>query len=193
MPFEDFDIYGREHDDGSPFYFQDDEALNNALILWITSSKGDFIRNPEEGGILNKYLFKNMTPTMIEQLQFSLSNAILRRFSGMLTLNSININPEKVSRSIKIDLYYTSLATNKPSIATLYIDEFPTIVYYKYQDVGYVGDNLYNFVVLKKPSMTGRKMTYNIEEESWTWGKFKFINLTTSDSRFSDILAYINT
>ncbi|MCP4650352.1 MAG: hypothetical protein GY853_09785 [PVC group bacterium] len=192
MPYEDFDIYGREHDDGSPFYLHDDDALNNSIVLWLTSKKGDFILDPEEGGILDHYLFKNMTLSVIEKLQFMLMNAIYRKFSNIITLNNVSIVPDRSSRTIKIDIYYTSLLSNKPKLATLYIDEFPEINYYKYQDVEYVEDNLYNFVVLKSPSLPGRKLTYNIEQESWTWGKYKLINLTTSDSRFGDILAYIN-
>ncbi len=192
MGFVDFDLYGREHDDGQPYYFHDDEALGIALTLWLTSKKGDFIRDPEEGGILDRNLFKNMTAGSIEKLQFTITNAIYRKFSNLLELNRVNIEPDRTSRSIKIDIYYTSLVSNKQKLATLYIDEFPTINYYKYQDVEYVEDSLYNFVVLKKPSLPGRKLTYNIEQESWTWGKYKLINLETSDSRFSDILAYIN-
>jgi len=192
MPFEDFDIYGREHDDGTPFYFHDDDSLATAITLWLTSKRGDFIRDPEEGGILDKFIFKNMTAGSIEKMQFSLTNAIYRKFSNLLTLNNIDITPDRSSRTIQIDIYYTSLATNKPKLATLYIDEFPTINYYKYQDVEYTEDSLYNFVVLKKPSLPGRKLTYNIEQESWTWGKYKLVNLETTDSRFSDILAYIN-
>lgn len=192
MGFEDFDIYGREKDEGQPYYFHDDEALGNALTLWLTSKKGDFIRDPEEGGVLDHYLFKNMTNNSIEKIQFMLTNAIYRKFSNTLELNQLLVEPDKLSRTIQISIYYTSLISNKQNIVTIYIDEFPDIVYYKYQTVEYTEDSLYNFVVLKKPSMSGRKLTYNIEEESWAWGKYKFINLTTSDSRFSDILAYIN-
>ena len=192
MGFEDFDIYGREKDDGQPYYFHDDEALGNALTLWLTSKRGDFIRDPEEGGILDHYLFKNMTNSSINQIQFMLTNAIYRKFSNSIQLNNLVIAPDRVSRTIEISIYYTSLVSNKQNTVTIYIDEFPDIVYYKYQDVEYVGETLYNFIVLKKPSMNGRRLTYNIEEESWTWGKYKFVNLTTTDSYFSVILAYIN-
>ena len=192
MGFEDFDIYGREKDDGQPYYFHDDEALGNALTLWLTSKKGDFIRDPEEGGILDHYLFKNMTADTINKIQFTLTNAIYKKFSNSIQLNNLEITPDRVSRTIEINIYYTSLVSNKQNIVTIYIDEFPTITYYKYQDVSYVEESLYNFVVLKKPSMQGRKLTYNVEQESWTWGKFKLVNLTTSDSYFSTILSYIN-
>jgi len=41
--------------------------------------------------------------------------------------------------------------------------------------------------------MQGRKLVYNITELSWIWGNnFKFINFTTDDPRFEDILAYCN-
>ena len=128
----------------------------------------------------------------INQIQFMLTNAIYRKFSNSIQLNNLVIAPDRVSRTIEISIYYTSLVSNKQNTVTIYIDEFPDIVYYKYQDVEYVGETLYNFIVLKKPSMNGRRLTYNIEEESWTWGKYKFVNLTTTDSYFSVILAYIN-
>ena len=56
--YHDIDVYGNETQAGQPLEYFDEEAIKNALILYLTSSKGDYIRNPKAGGVLKNLLFK---------------------------------------------------------------------------------------------------------------------------------------
>ena len=39
----DLDIYGNDRTDGNPIVHYNEDAVKNALILWLTSKKGDFL------------------------------------------------------------------------------------------------------------------------------------------------------
>jgi hypothetical protein len=134
-----------------------------------------------------------MDSNNIEILRFSLQNALYMKFGGYITVEDIVINPDYTNRFTEVIINYTSLLSSEQNSATIYInDTFKTNIV-TYTDIAYTDDNLYTFVQIKKPDMQGRKLVYNITELSWIWGNnFKFINFTTDDPRFEDILAYCN-
>jgi len=193
MAIKDISVWGEQNIDGTAKELVDDEAISNAMQLFIMSKKGDYILDPTIGGPLSAYQFKNMDSNNIEILRFSLQNALYMKFGGYITVEDIVINPDYTNRFTEVIINYTSLLSSEQNSATIYINDTSKTNIVTYTDIAYTDDNLYTFVQIKKPDMQGRKLVYNITELSWIWGNnFKFINFTTDDPRFEDILAYCN-
>ena len=87
----DADAYGRENQDDTALTHLDDGAISMMLLTWLTSKKGDFLKYPEMGGILDNAVFKEMTEEKIEDLRFDLKTEIYLVFSEFLELTSIDI------------------------------------------------------------------------------------------------------
>ena len=189
----DIDLYGREYREGVPYEWKDADAVNNAILLWITSKRSDYIKNPEAGGVLDSIIFKLMTDSQIEKLKFRIRNAFARNFSEYASLQEIKIEKMMDLRLLKITVYYINIPYNTKQSLDLYVETEIKVESFKYEDVEYIGENLYNFVVTKKPSMVGKKLAWNTKENYFCWNKFRFINFTTEDEYYTQILAYINT
>ena len=55
--YTDIDIFGREYTNGTPYEFFDEDAIKNALTLWLSSKKREFLNEPDRGVILDRALF----------------------------------------------------------------------------------------------------------------------------------------
>jgi len=188
----DFDIDGLTKNDGSPMYYENDEAIKNAFSYWLSSKKGDFLKNPNAGGVLDKFLFKNMSADKLEIIGFDLQTEISFGWSGIIALNNITIIPDYTNRTVDIEVSYRIVGTNKTDTVVLYLDKGVDQLNVGYQEITYIEENLYNFVSIQKNSYKNEKLLYNTDMSSWVWGKFKLVNLTEADSYFDDILAIIN-
>ncbi len=191
---QDLSVWGEQNIDGTAKDLIDDAALNNALISFLMSSRGDYILDPTIGGPLKDFTFKNMDNGSIEKLRFSIQNALYMKFDGLIKVQRIDITPDYENRLSEINIIYISLLSDEQKSATVYVKDTTKVNYVTYQDIVYTGDNLYTFVQIKKSDMIGKKLVYNTKELAWIWGSnLKFSNFSISDSRFEDILAMCNT
>ncbi len=195
MSVIDVDIYGREKLDGSPVTYEDDDAISNSLVYFLTSQKGDYISDPDRGGILYYLLYKSMM-TDIESLEFLIENEINDNFSHVIDLEQVLVTPLYEEREWEIKINYTSLLTNKNKSLTVYLDSSPNnwteTEEVEYMDIDYEGENLFNFILLTQPALPNEKILFNDEFLCWTWGHYKLIKLNDSDDYFSSILALLN-
>ena len=189
---QDIDIFGATNADGSLVEHLESDAINSALICWLTSKKGDYIKNPTEGGILDSFNFKLLTDENISSLHFRLKNSIINFFSPSIKLIAIDLKPYYEERYLEITIKYSENITKSTNEVTLYVDAPTNIKSRQYEDVPYIEDNLKNFVLLKKPDMSKTKLVYNTEENSWIWGTYKFINFNQEASNFEEILYLCN-
>lgn len=193
MALQDIDVFGTINANGTIREYVDDAALGNALVQFLMSKKGDYINDPEEGGLISESIFKNITPGSIDKLKFAMENAIDLRFANVVRVEKISIEPDYQTRMTVINVFYTSLLSNERQSATIYVNDTSKIETFKYQDIDLVDLNLLTFVQLKKPDMIGKKLVYNLQEFCWVWGEnFKFINFTNEDPQFDLILATCN-
>ena len=93
--FHDIDHLGLENKNGTAKEYSDDAALSVAFTIWMTSKRGDYIRDPQRGGPLDVTLFKNLSKLNLEKIEFSLSNAITFNFGEILRLKKITVVPKK--------------------------------------------------------------------------------------------------
>lgn len=91
------------------------EAVQNALILWLYSLRGERIRMPSWGGYVTRWLFKPLTADTAENLQFCLTIGLREEFTPKLNIKTVSVIPdfENDSWIIEID---ASLASTSESI-----------------------------------------------------------------------------
>lgn len=190
--YADIDLYGKEVTPGVAFEYFDIQAVSNALNLWLTSKKGDFIRNPSAGGILEKYLFKNMDPSSLTKIKLELITTFSDYFSDTLAIDDIIFTPNYQDRILEIQIIYHDIRTGASDNLTVYVNANYAYKRFEYQNVSYAGENLYRFVQITIPSNPVEKLIYDTTLLKWRWSPYLLENLTYEDPYFSQILALIN-
>ena len=77
------------------FILEDTEALKNKILFWLTSARGDYVRQPSKGGPLYSVIGKAITPNNIANIQAALSSGFQDMFGKELRLISLDINMDK--------------------------------------------------------------------------------------------------
>jgi len=190
--FQDIDIYGEENKDGTAKEYLDEEAVKMAFTLWLTSKKGEFIRQPQNGGVFDSLLFKQMTPDKAQMIHFSIRNAINNSFFPSIKLLDLQITPNYEQRYWEIYIKYENPFNKNIQSVTVYTKDLSNADSNEYIEVSYIGNNLYNWCVIKAPSMTGQQLLYDSNKLKWIWGRYLFTEFSTTDSRFSEILVVCN-
>jgi hypothetical protein len=188
---QDIDIYGREINTGAPKEHFEQEAVKNALTLWLTSKKGEFLYQPELGGILTPSIFKLMSDNNLDLLAFKIRNAINNSFFPSIQLTSLDLNPNYEQRMLEISIQYINPVSLREEAVLIYLNAPQPEKRWSYEEIAYVGENLRNFVLLKKPENIDKKLLYN-SDGVWVYGKYQLTNLTTEDAYFNEILEICN-
>lgn len=190
--YMDLDVYGDENSDGTAKEYLDNEAIKMAFTLWLTSKRGDFLRQPSLGGVFDTLLFKQMSLEKAQMIHFSIRNAINNAFSPSIKLLDLQVNPNFEGRYWEIYIKYENPFDKQIESVTVYTKDLSTKDSLDYIEIDYIGDNLYNFCVIKAPSMTEQLLLYDSTKLAWLYGRYWFTNLTSSDTRFNDILTVCN-
>ena len=191
--YADIDIYGEESIPGNALEYFDTKAISNALNLWLTSSSGDFLRNPTAGGLLDKYLFKNLDNSSLFKIQLEITTAFKNNFSDVLALDGIQFNPDYNNRILEINVKYHDKRTGTSDNIVAYVNSDYAYKKFEYQEVSYMGENLYRFVIITLPSNSNSQLVFDSTLLKWTWSPYILTNLTYEDEYFSQILALINS
>ena len=190
--FVDLNVFGNENPNGEPVTHFDDEAISNALSMWLSTKRGEVVNQPNEGGALDSLIFKNLNSNPLP-IQTRLRRDIERAFGGVLRVNSIQVQPDFDTKTWKIALVITSFLTgNKKEIEI----NIATVTSFqprpKFVDLPLIGENLLNYITVEQISQPNEKLLFNEVEQSFVWGKFKLVNFTQSDTKFTEILALLN-
>jgi len=190
--YTDIDIFGREYTNGAPYEFFDEDAIKNALTLWLSSKKGEFLNEPDRGGILDRALFKNMDVGQSNKLRFAIRNALEEKFFPALQIRNISVLPDFTNRLWEISIDYVNPLTNALQSLSVFTKDLSAKEDYTYENIEYIDDNLFNFVRVKRPSMQNRLLIYDSVQGYWRWGRYLMINLSVESPFFDQILSYIN-
>jgi len=190
--YQDIDIYGREESGGKPFELYNEEAIKNAFTLWFTSKAGEFLRNPEAGGILDRILFKNMEGTSIGLWLFSIKNALYAQFYPALDIIDLNLEKDYTQRFLRLELKYRISISNQVQNLEIFTKDLTPVVEQKQQNVQYTDVNLLMFCTIRKPDMENDLLVYDTEASMWRWGIYNFTNFSTSDIKYDEILSMCN-
>jgi phage baseplate assembly protein W len=191
--YSDADIFGRELSNGQAVEHIDSEAVKNALTLFLTSKKGDFLMQPELGGPLDRVLFKSLDGNVSSLVIFTIKNALTNYFSPAIKIKDIKFEPDYINKIWQITIYYTSSLSSTIEQVEVYTKDILNISQQVNQNVLYVGENLKIFCLMQKPSMKSELLTYDDSDEKFHWGKFIFENFTIEDNEYENILAICNS
>lgn len=192
MVYQDISIWGYEKSTGQALEYFSADAVKNALQLWLATKKGEYLMNPLEGGALDKLVFKNLNEKQLSVLRFQLQNALNKDFYPQLRIRAINFIPDFNNRILEVQIYYTILETGISDNVSLFTNSTYAVNNFEYEDVDMIGENLYQFFVLKKPSMLTKRLVFDNDGAFWRWGQYKLINLTPTDPYFTQILEIAN-
>ncbi len=188
----DIDVFGNENADGTPKYYLEEEAINSAFTAWLGAKRGDFIRRPMLGGLLDTLLFKGLNQRTGSQIAFTIQNAIANEFIPEITLVDLSVTPDYENRLWKIDIKYKNPFSNQVESIAIYTKDLSSKESFDYVSIEYIGNNLYAFCETKLPSMGNELIVYNEDREKWIWGQYELTNFDSDDPRYNDILTLVN-
>lgn len=195
VSYVDFDVYGRAASQGGALLHKDDYAISNSIVFYLTSKRGSFLYQPSEGGVLDSLLFKLMNPELFNLYTSKISKKLKDVYRGLIKdINVIMYNlSQEDSRSIQIEVYYTSLLSNKDNQVIFYLKPKQNKLEIEYTNVQFEGDNLLGFVLLKKEDIPEEyKLIKNITDGYWYWGNYRLVNFSESSSNYDEIISIVN-
>lgn len=77
------------------FILEDSDALRNKILFWLTSARGDYVRQPSKGGPLYSIIGKTITANSLASIKASLSSGFQDMFGKELRLISLDVNLDK--------------------------------------------------------------------------------------------------
>jgi hypothetical protein len=80
------------------------DAITNAFKLWITSKKGDILRQPSKGGYLYPWLTKPMSQENADKIKTVILLGLENDFQPYLIVNSLEVIPDYNKKAWKIVL-----------------------------------------------------------------------------------------
>jgi hypothetical protein len=190
--YHDLDLFGNDTSSGEAIVHFDNEAVDSALTTWITSKLGDILKKPNEAGVLDRAIFKNMTDAKVDQLVFLIRTGIMNNFSPSIELKKLYIERDYVRKILIINLEYSEPITGRTQSLKIYTKDLTAKQSFTFEEIEFSELNLRNWVLIKKPEMKSKLLKFNSEKLHWQWGKYLLINLEASDSYFEEILALIN-
>lgn len=107
----DIDILGTIDNQGNIKELYNKEAVENSILVWLTSYNTDVIRNPGSGGYLTSYLSKPMSPENQQYIYQSLIDGFNQDYNLQVKILAIKINPDYVNKTwaIYIEAYVTEI------------------------------------------------------------------------------------
>ena len=190
--YHDLNIYGQELPSGEATEVYDDDCIGNSLVMWLTSKRGDFLMQPNVGGLLSDVDFKLMSNLNIDLLIFKIQTELALNFSNLLTPTNIQVLPNYTERYIEIKISYSVNSTQQNKTVSIYIDTVIKPDKFVYEDISYTGQNLESFVLVTKSTMAGKILQWNFEENCFCYGRYKFLLFSDSDPFYSNIISICN-
>lgn len=188
----DLDVYGRSSNTGGALVHANDIAISNAIVFFLTASKGDYLYQPTQAGVMDEMLFKLLTPQKASFYQSKIAQELDNNFGALIDDISVSIVPMYEDRYYEVNVVYSSKQTGELNQAIFYtkpknLDSVGKVV----TDVTFEEDNLLAFVIVKKEELSD-PLLKNPEDEQWYWGTYRLVNFNEQSSNFQEIFSIIN-
>lgn len=102
--FADFSATGETDYNGQLRILKDNEALENALRMWIASFRGEIIRQPDKGGYIVQWLTKPMSEDTRTSIKEAIEDGLFEDFQPPVQIRQLNIIPDYENQNWKIEL-----------------------------------------------------------------------------------------
>lgn len=104
--FYDVNIKGEINEEGRLEEFWGGAAVKNAIIMWLTSYRSDYLRNPTKGGYLTSHLYKKMSSDAQEDMYDSIVDGFNQEFDFVELVNlQVTPNYDSDFWSIYVKVY----------------------------------------------------------------------------------------
>lgn len=109
----DTSLYGGTDSTGAINQVFGKDAISNAVILWLTSKKGDVIRNPEKGGVVFDYLTKPLSDVNADSMRTVIFASLETDFEPQVIVDAVEVTPDYEKRKwiVNIELYSPTYKT----------------------------------------------------------------------------------
>jgi hypothetical protein len=100
----DIDLLGTITPQGQIKELFDKEAIENSIVVWLTSYNTDVIRSPGKGGYLVYFLSKQMSDSVADDIRDSIIDGLNQDFNIYVQLKSLTVAPDYEQKIWQIDL-----------------------------------------------------------------------------------------
>lgn len=104
LDYFDIDLQGQLDENGALRTLSNAEAVQNALIMWIVSIRGEILRRPGKGGYVTQWLHKPMSQSRAESIRDAIANGLAEDFPLTVRVRSISVTPQFEKSSYRIQL-----------------------------------------------------------------------------------------
>lgn len=113
----DFAIEGVFNARGEMYSLTRNEALANAIKLWLATPKGDIVNYPYKGGLVYQFIHVLLTQENANALKDAITRGLKEDFDTPLEVRQIEVVPNKSAR--KWQIYAQVYAPQYGALATL--------------------------------------------------------------------------
>jgi phage baseplate assembly protein W len=108
----DYYILGGINSKGEVKSVFDQAAIENAILMWLTSKEGEYLNRPSYGGYLYLNLNKPMNDTRTRQIQIAITQGLANDFYPQLIIQSVQVIPNYEQRHYLISVSGFCSTTN---------------------------------------------------------------------------------
>jgi hypothetical protein len=195
MALVDLDLYGRTDVFGNPTEHTEEMAVSNALLHFIQIRKGEYIEEPNLGGIVEFLKFKSMNTVNPDEVSKILRLNLEFSFRGIIEVSDVIVNPNFEKQRWEIAIAYIYLKNNTENGLQFNVDKATNNksenVILASMDIPLIGENLYATLVTLADSQNAL-LSYESRGDYYYWGKYKLSGLKNTDPYYSDIQALLN-
>ena len=189
--FWDYSLKGAGSDSKNLDYIEDADAVENALILFFFTQKGEIINQPTKSGSLVPFLFKTLTTKTQGKLIFHIMTVINNDFYPRIILEDLSVLPDVVNKRWNISMTYYIPILQQSKTTNFELNRIRKNEDSKPVDIFYKDIELRNFVLSALWNMVNNSLKWN--GKSWVWGKYNLVNLKDTDANFQLITELINS
>lgn len=188
--YMDIDANGLETDSGVAKEYFGEAAIKNAFSNYLASDPGEILYYPYAGGAISQLLQKGMNATQLSDIQQAILRSIENDFPG-ITVQALAFTPDYENNILQLDIIYTIQGTT--SNITVYFDKQLNQSNYSYTNISYTEENLFNFCISVKSTMSGIQLGLDSALNKFRWGNYIFTNFSPTDPYFDQIYAFCNS
>jgi len=94
----DLSLFGEIDANGQIEEFYDKKAVENSIIVWLTSYQTDCLRNPNRGGYITRLLYRPMSESTINELKEVIIDGLNQDYELEVKLVDLIIEPDYYSK-----------------------------------------------------------------------------------------------
>lgn len=201
----DFDVFGLTDAVGDPVTHTGTEALEQAMIFFLTSSQGDFLLEPDIGSSLEFMLGKQLSDDQIASLGARLARELDSEFGQVASAIQVNLSADKTLRRFYVDLAYHDDISNTDRGLSFDLERSAKLgtpletvaikpeVKAPYVDITYVGENAFK-VVMSQIDDVSAPLVFSPTQDRWVWGPYRFPSAWgPADPYFDEVMTAIAT